>query len=257
MKKSKEKKIFYYKSFKDDVVESKNQDYKLKDGYKWIKTNIFYRLCSNIIYAIARVFGIIYCKFFLHVKYENKEVLKKYKKQGYFIFGNHTQPMGDVFIPAGLGKRIYVLVSPANLGVTGIGPFLPMLGALPKPDSLKDMKKLTDAINFRINKNKCVVIYPEAHVWPYYTKIRPFSSASFRFPVNLDAPSFVMTTTYYKRKYGDKPGIKVYIDGPFMPDNNLSKKEREEKLHNDVYSCMSDRSMKSTYEYIEYKEVRE
>ena len=70
---------------------------------------------------------------------------------------------------------------------------------------------------------KCVVIYPEAHVWKYYTKIRPYPSTSFKFPVHCNVPAFCMTTTYYKRKLGKKPGIVVYIDGPFMLDNNLTK----------------------------------
>ena len=62
--------------------------------------------------------------------------------------------------------------------------------------------ELYDAIKKRIEQKKCVVIYPEAHVWEYYTKIRPFPSTSFKFPVNCDVPAFCMTTTYYKRKFG-------------------------------------------------------
>ena len=150
----KENKVYYYKSYEDDLIKSKNQDYKLKKNYKWIKNNIFYRLCSNILYCIAYIFGFFYCKFFLHVKIENREVLKKYKKQGYFLYGNHTQPIGDVFIPACVckNKRIYTLVSQSNLGVAGIGLFLPMLGALPIPDSIKDTKKLINAIEKRIKQ---------------------------------------------------------------------------------------------------------
>ena len=251
----KKQKIYYYKSFNDDFIESKNQNYKLREGYKWINDNIWYRMCSKILYCLAYIFGIFYNKFILHVKFENKKILKKYKKQGYFLYGNHTQPIGDIFIPAYAcsTKRIYVIVSPANLGVTGIGPLLPMLGALPIPDSIKDTKKLFNSITKRIEQKKCVVIYPEAHVWPYYTKIRPFPSTSFKFPVHCNVPSFCMTTTYYKRKFGKKPGIVVYIDGPFISDNKLTKKENEEKIGKEIYQCMVNRSKNNTYEYIEYK----
>ena len=45
-------KTYYYKSFEDDVVQSKEQEYKLKENYKWIKGNIVYKICSCIVYFI-------------------------------------------------------------------------------------------------------------------------------------------------------------------------------------------------------------
>ena len=255
----KEEKIYYYESYTDDFIESKNQNYKLNEDYKWIHKNIFYRCCSDLIYILAYVIGLFYCKFILHVKIKNRKVLKKYNKQGFFLFGNHTQPIGDVFIPATIckNKRIYVVVSQSNLGVTGIGPLLPMLGALPIPNSIKKMSKFYKAIETRIKQKKCVVIYPEAHVWPYLTQIRPFGTSAFKFPINSNVPSFCMTTTYYKRKFGKKPGIIVYVDGPFKPDEKLNKREKEEQLCNKILQCMKNRSKNSTYEYIKYKKGKE
>ena len=247
--------IYYYKDYDEDLVESKKQDYKLKDNYKWIHNNIAYRICSRILYIIAYIISSFYCKLFLHVKIKNRKILNKYKNQGYFLYGNHTQVIGDVFIPAHVCKykRIYTIVSQANLGVSGIGPLLPMLGAIPIPDTIIDNIKMVQAIKKRIEQKKCVVIYPEAHVWPYYTKIRPFPKTSFKFPVDCNAVSFAMTTTYHKRKFGKKPQIIVYVDGPFVPDNNLNKRNKQEKLWKEIYDCMNKRSKNSTYEYIDYK----
>lgn len=255
---NKNNKTIYYKQYTDDVVTSKNQEYKLKDNYKWIHNNILYSFCSWIVYIFAYIISWFYCKFGLHIKIENRKILNKYKKQGYFLYGNHTQPIGDVFTPAHVCKykRIYVLASQANLGVAGIGKILPMLGALVVPNNIKQMIMLNKAINKRIEEKKCVVIYPEAHVWPYYTGIRPFPKTAFKFPVTTNSLSFVMTTTYYKRKFGKKPGIRVYVDGPFVPDNTLSKKEREEKLCTQIYECMVERSKNSNYEYIKYKKEK-
>ena len=200
------------------------------------------------------LYGIVYLKVILHVKLENKKILKKYKRKGYFLYGNHTQTVGDVFIPAFVcsPKRIYIIASQSNLGIAGFGKILPMLGALPIPDSIKNKKEFIKAVETRINQKNCVVIYPESHVWPYYTKIRPFNEGAFKFQVNQNMPSFCITTTYYKRKYGKKPGIKVFIDGPFMPDVNLNKKEKAEKLSKEIYESMTNRIINSTYEYIKY-----
>lgn len=255
---SKKEQIHYYKTCKDDFVESKDQDYKIKENYKWIHQNILYKICSSIVYFIAYIFSIIYCKLVLHIKIENKKVFKKYKKQGYFLYANHTQVFGDIFNPAYINspKRIYVVVSQSNLGVVGIGKLLPMLGALPIPDTKSQMQEFTKAIEERIKQKKCVVIYPEAHLWPYYTKIRPFESTAFRFPVKTGATSFCMTTTYYKRKFFKKPGIKIYIDGPFLPEEQDNKKQAQENLHNKVYETMINRSKNSNYEYIKYREEK-
>ena len=63
-----------------------------------------------------------------------------------------------------------------------------------------------------------------------------------------------MTTTYYKRRNRKKPGIKVYIDGPFEVDYSLSKQEKADKLRKEVFECMVERSKNSNLEYIKYVE---
>lgn len=253
---SKSSKIYYYKDYEEEIVKSSNQNYKLKKDYKWIHTNKIYIFLSEVIYAIAKVFGNIYCSIFLKVKIKNRDILRPYKNTGYFVFGNHTQSIGDVFIPAVVckDKRIYTVASTANLGIKVIGPLLPMLGILPTENTITGTKELYKAIKQRISEKQAVIIYPEAHVWPYYTKIRPFPNTSFKFPIELNAPVFCMTTTYSKRRFGNKPKITVYVDGPFMVDSKLSKKQNQDNICSQVYECMNKRSQKSNYQYIEYKE---
>lgn len=249
------KKINYYQTYQDDFVQSEDQNYKLPKDYKWIHKNPIYKIGSQILYIIAYIISLIYCKFFLHIKIKNAKILKKYKKQGYFLYGNHTQPIGDVFTPAHIckGKRIYVIANSSNLKVKIIGGLLPILGILPIPDSTNKMKEFLNAVKQRVEEKNCVVIYPEAHVWPYFTEIRPFSATSFKFPVERKVVSFASTTTYQKRRFGKKPKITVYVDGPFLVDENLNKKENQEKLCNEIYECMKKRSVESTYEYVEYR----
>lgn len=249
------KKVIYYTTYDEDVITNKSQNYKLKKDYKWLHKNRLYNFFSNILYTIARLFSYIYFKFIIQVKIENKEVLEKYRNQGYFIYGNHTQTIKDVFLPAYVNskKRIYTIANPANLGIKIIGKILPILGAIPTPENINDTKNMVKTINTRIQDKHSIVIFPEAHVWPYYTKIRPFKLNAFSFPIYNNSPSFVITTTYYKRKFRKKPGIKIYVDGPFIPKNDIGKRERKEKLCQEIYQCMKERCKNSTYEYIEYK----
>lgn len=250
-------KVYYYKSFSDDVVTNSGQDYKLPDDYVWIRKGFFSRLASGLLYLVAAVVGFIGCYGVLHMKLRNRHVLKECGKSGCYVYGNHTQPVADVAIPGFLCrfKRVYTVVSPSNLGLPVLGKVLPTLGALPIPQHLNQMKEFYNAMETRIEEGGCVVIYPEAHVWPYYTKIRPYPATSFRYPAKDGAPVFAMTTTYQKRRLGKKPNMVVYLDGPFYPDMKLSLKERQKKLQEQVSASMEKFSQNSNCEYIHYEKV--
>ena len=245
----------YYKSFEDDFVESMDQDYKLKENYKWIHTNPIYRFFSWVIYGIAWVIIRFAFPIAYGIKVKNRKVIKPYKKMGYFYFGNHTQMLGDVFKApyVAKSKRVYVIAAPANLGVPVIGRILTSLGAITIPTDFEHMKDFTNAIHTRIEQKHCVSIYPEAHLWPYYTGIRPFPETSFKFVVNENAPAFCITTTYQKRKHRKKPRVTLFVDGPFWPDKTLSRNDRAKKLHDEIYQTMLERSKESTYDYVIYK----
>ncbi len=246
----------YYKSFDQDFVKTAEQEFKLSDDYVWVRRGAKAAFLSHLTYGAAVILGGLYCKAILHISIKNKTALKQ-AKCGCFIFGNHTQPFGDVIIPAlaALPKRIYTICSPSNLGMQGIGKALPYLGALPVPDSITGLKKLSDAVVTRINSGNAVVVYPEAHVWEYYTGIRPFSEASFLYPVRTKKPSFCMTAVYTKHKFFKRPKMTVYIDGPFYPDESLNQREQAKQLHGIIHETMQKRSKESNFDYIEYKKL--
>ena len=83
------KKIYYYDDFDCDVVKSKNQEYLLKENYKWIHKNAFYKIWSYILYVIFFIFSFIYAKLILRVSIKNRRVLKG--KCNYYLYINHTQ----------------------------------------------------------------------------------------------------------------------------------------------------------------------
>lgn len=237
-------KTIYYKDITDDVVSSSNQEYKLKDNYKWIHKNIFYVVFSYLVYYIILLIALIY-KLVKGIRYNNKKLLKG----RYFIYGNHTSQYGDILNPFLIcfPRRPYLICSPANLGIPVIGKLLPMMGALPIPEDLHGLAKFKKAVEYRSKKGNPIVIYPEAHLWPYYTKIREFSGVSFHYPVELGTTVYSMTTTYKKK------GIDIYIDGPIYLNNDLNKKENIELLRLSVLNKMRTRSSLNEVEHIAYK----
>ena len=247
------KKVQYYSSFSEDIISSENQSATVPDGYEWIRTGLKAKISSALIYGTAVVLGCFWCKAALHISYKNRQAVNS-ATDGCFIFSNHTQPFGDVVLPAflSLKKRVYTIVSPANLGIPVIGRSLPALGALPIPSGLNGMKSFLSAVGKRASGKNCVVIYPEAHVWQYYTKIRPFQDTSFRFPCDLAKPAFAKTVTNQTRRFGSRPMTTIYLDGPFNPDNSLNPKQRRAELCSRVKAAMVQKSKLSTYEYIKY-----
>lgn len=249
---NKSNRIRYYESESDDFFQV-GEEYKLEDGYEYISKNLIYRVFSEILYHIALVISSLYCRLFLHVRFEGCEKLRK-QKGGFFIYGNHTQPVGDVFDPAiaCFPKRIYTVVSVANMHLPFIGKILRPLGALPLPDTLSETKKFNSAVRQRISEGHPVMIYPEAHLWEYYSGVRRFPASSFTYPVSLNIPVYALTATYQSRGKGKKPRITVYADGPFYAEGN-SRKEKMQYLHDAVYTAMCARVKAHTNcEYIKY-----
>lgn len=252
-----EKKIRYYENYETDFFEN-GKGYKLPDDYKWVRNDALSRILSSVIYAAALIFSNIYCRLFLHLKIVGSEKVRRAGKSGFFFYGNHTQPVGDVFNPAlaCFPKRIYTVVGAANFALPVIGKILPFLGALPISDTLHGMKEFNKAVERRIQDGHPVIIYPEAHVWEYCTDIRPFSASSFKLPVKLGCPAFCFTVTYQKRRFGKKPKATLYVDGPFFAEGD-SVKNKAEHLRDTVYFAMKERSKASTYSYIVYKQKDE
>ncbi|MCD8054941.1 MAG: 1-acyl-sn-glycerol-3-phosphate acyltransferase [Lachnospiraceae bacterium] len=253
------KRTQYYRTLQDDFVESANQSYALGEDYVWIRTGLGAKLARAVLYAIAYLFAFAYGRIALHLKIVKNVNMKGFRDSGAVVYGNHTQPIGDVFFPALVcaPKRCYTVASPANLGIPVIGRLLPWLGALPIPENFGQMKKFVAAVNQRLQEGNCVIVYPEQHVWPYCTQVRPYAETAFDYAVKNRAPAFCMTTTYQARRFSQKPKVTIYLDGPFYADTGLSRRAQKEQLRNQVYACMKKRSEMSTYEYIEYRPMEE
>lgn len=245
----------FYTGENDKVVNFKEKEIVIDENYKYITNNPIYKFFSCLTYkTIATPYAFIAFKLIKGIKFHNSKILQQHKKGGYFIYANHTNHLGDGFCPGLIcfPKKPHIIVDPSNVSIPLIGKFNKMWGAIPLPSNLKATKNFYNAIQNTLNQNNPIVIYPEAHLWPYYTKIRDFSSSSFRYPVKFNKPVFTFTTIYTQKKLNNKPKIEIYIDGPFYPNILLSEKERQQELRDIVYNKLCERASLSNYEYIKY-----
>ena len=222
-------------------------DYERRSPMKRFLRFLLYRV---VMYPVAVFYG----RVIFRQKIVGKEKLKPYRGKGYFLYGNHTQPLGDALLQTRLPwpESTYVIVHPNNLAVPVLGKWTPALGGLPLPDGLRAYRNFLTAIHNRIAEGHPVVIYPEAHIWPYYTKIRPFPDTSFAYPVECDVPAFCFVNTYQKTKFRKRPKMTTYIDGPFFAQKGGEAKAKKRALRDEIFARMTELSGHSDVEVIRY-----
>jgi 1-acyl-sn-glycerol-3-phosphate acyltransferase len=250
------KTVYYQDALNDEFSGIPPKNFYIPKDYVYIHKNIFYRFVTFIVYRLIMTpIAFFHNKFALHQKIVNRKALKISRKKGYFVYGNHTQQLGGAYTPnmVCFPKKVYVVVSPDNLAVKGLKTILEMSGAIPLPSTLEGMGKMMEAMEKRCVQGHVICIYPEAHIWPYCTEIRPFKSVSFKYPARFGAPVYAFTDTYKKRRFGSKPRIVTFVDGPFYADPKLSLNEQAQSLRDQVYNAMVSRAKKeSTYTIINY-----
>ena len=247
--------IYYSDELNDEFSTAVIEPRKIDESYIYDRHG-FFRAVSRFFWyrIIATPCAFLYVKLHLHQRTVGREKLKPFRKRGIYLYGNHTQAVGDPFTPNVFcfPQRVSFIVHPNNVSMPVLGRINPSLGAIPLPDTREAYRSFNTCIQGRIEKNGAVVIYPEAHIWPYYTKIRPFPDGSFGYPCKDGTPVFCFVNTYQKRGNKKSPRMVTYIEGPFYPDMELSLKQRRKKLRDEVYETMCRLSEHSDTEVIRY-----
>lgn len=249
------KTVEYVNDADDELCGINRKTARVGKGYKYIHKNPLWLIAEFFVYRIImKPFAYLYCKLRFSHKTVNREALKTCKEKGYFIYGNHTLYGGDAFIPNIISspRKTFTIVHADNMSLFGTKNFLMMCGALPIPTDFHAKNEFMAAVEKRAVQHHAIAIYPEAHVWPYCTKIRPMHTAAFEYPVRFRDPVFCFTNTFSKKRFGKTPRVTTYIDGPFYPDEALSEREQMKKLADTVYAAMCERAKNNTYSPIRY-----
>lgn len=250
-----QKTITYTNELTDEFSYAKIKTKYIGKDYVYYRDSAFSKFSHFLWYRIIMTpIAYAYLKLKFRHRIINGEILESNKDQAFFLYGNHTQSIADAFIPTfvAMPKHCYCIVHPNNVSIPVLGKITPSLGALPLPSDLPAMRNFLNAIKKRVQENNAIVIYPEAHIWPYSTTIRPFPDDSFHYPVITDKPVYCFTNTYQKGSFG-KVVIVTYVDGPFYPDKDLDKKDAMKKLRDQVYEAMTREARKNTVEVIHYE----
>lgn len=244
--------IYYSDELNDDFGKTLAERDFIPDNYEFIQKNLFQKFMSFVLYHFVAKVVFFFYFLFRGIKVKGRKNLKKVKGN-YFLYGNHTI-IEDAFITQTLinrRKRTYILTTPNVINTKGLRFITKMLGVLPVGNTISSQKKLNEAINYYYNKGKCIVIYPEAHLWPYCTFIRNFKSSSFRYAARLNSPVFAICTTFKETK--KKPKITIHVSEPIYCQKDLTEKENMNFLRNEVFNFLDSCAKKySNSEYAKY-----
>lgn len=257
------KTVYYTDPLNDEFSGNKIERRPLPKNYKYVHRNIFYRATAWFVYyLILYPIAVIIYRLFLHYKVVGNKRIKGIMNKPVFFYGNHTT-MWDAGIAqflAARGKRTYIITNQDTTSIKGIRWLVSMLGAIPIPENAEQRAKFVDCLKYRV-KQKCgISIFPEAHIWPYSTHIRPFKDDSFVYPAECGAPVVAMCTTYRERRFRkNKPPLPVvHISKPFFPDMSKSLTQRKQELRAQVYDYLVDvAGSAENVEYISYVRKKE
>ena len=256
-----ERVIYYSDPLHDDFAGTNIDTCRIDGDFCWVHRSFLWRALSFLVYYVIAIPVIwLMAKLLLGLKFENRKVLRGLRGQGFFLYGNHTQAL-DAYVPAlaVFPKKAYIVANPDAVSIPGIRHLVMMLGALPIPSDIKGFRRFLEAITVRCEQRSCVAVYPEAHVWPYYTGIRPFPDTSFRYPVMTGAPAVAMVTTYRRRKglfsLCKRPGMTVTFSEILRPDPSLPPRQAQALLRQRAFGFM-DRTARTTPQivYIRYEQ---
>lgn len=239
-------KTFYYSDeLSDDFASTQSiHACHVADDFPYIRKNPFWNIAAFILYRlIVTPLVWLFCKIGFGLRIRGKKRLRGLRG-GYYLYANHTQHAADAFIPSlvAFPRKTYIVTGADAVSVPGLRAVVQMLGAIPLPTHAKGLPHLADAMRTRLREGSAICIFPEAHIWPYYTHIRPFRSGSFAYPVRDHVPAVPYVVTYRERKVLKFlwPCITVYIGDPIYPDGNATERAERQRLRDEAYRFMHE-----------------
>lgn len=251
--------IVYYSDEKNDDFFSGHVDAETVGAdFRFVRRGPLWLASEFVVYRIvATPVVFLISKAFYGLRIRNRKALKALRGTGYFLYGNHTQDMMDAYTPSlvAFPKRAHIVTGPEAVSIAGVRRIVQMLGAIPIPGSVKGLVPFRGAVRYRVSQKRAVAVYPEAHIWPWFTGVRDFDDSSFEYPVECGVPCVAFVTTFRKRRIFKNlhPFLTVTVSDPFYPDPTLPKKEARRDLRDRVRAFMKETvSSPDNYEYVRY-----
>lgn len=170
--------------------ESKLSNVEIDKNYKFRIKNPIAKFFANLFYCFAALV-IPFIVYLAHgVRFRGRRNLRSLKNTGAVAITNHVLYLDCMMIAqAVFPKKLYFQVLENNMKLPGVRFFMKACGCMPIPRKQSAKRVYVEETDKILkDEKKFVGIYPEAALWPYYTKIRKFKPGAFHFAVKDDVP---------------------------------------------------------------------
>lgn len=212
------------------------------ENYRYVGDRGFF---ENIKYSLEKFFCVwpftwYENKFVLKTEYVGRENLRGLKAA--VLTCNHVAKFDCLAVKYGArGHRTYTVAADFNNMRGTLGELMRAGDMLPLNTTLRGKIKFSKAVERVLAKKKqFLLVYPEAAMWRYYKKPRPFKNGAFDFAVKYNVPVVPQFITFEDMESADAEGypkqkFTVHISNPVYPKSGLSKSENTEYLKNAAF----------------------
>lgn len=223
------------------VARSKNG----KTIRKKIAQPIWKRMLSFLVYFLIAVPVLwVYIILFRGVRIKNRKRLTKLKS-GAVLVSNHVHTLDSAMngIAAFPKKPVFTGIS-ANFKLPVAGLLVSILGTVPVPETLDEMKVFFLELVRQARRGRFVHFFPEGELVKYDESIRPFKRGAFQIAEEARVPVVPIGISFHEKKsifpLFSPNKVILNIGEPIYPDIFKLKKESIQSLHEATWESMVD-----------------
>lgn len=220
-------------------------EFNINQNYNYIEEGKIFNFFSDLLYyLIAIPILSIVNKIVYDLKIEGRENIKNLEC-GAISVSNHVLFLDCSMVGLALkNKRIYYTSLESTYKMPFVRKLIRFLRAIPIPEGIKNKENFIRAINKALKQGRIIHLYPEAALWPYYSKIRKFKNGAFKLAVENEVPIIPIVITFrnpsgIRRILKKKQDVTLKI---LKPIKNINKdkttKQNIEELKNQVHKVM-------------------
>lgn len=222
--------------------------FNVNEKYKYVPTNIFFRIISWIVYYIIAVPILsIVLKLVYDLKIEGKENIKKLQGSAITV-SNHVLVLDCAMVGLAVcgKKKIFYTTQSESFQIPFVRKLIKLLRAIPIPKGVKNKERMVKEISNLLKDNKFVHFYPEAILYPYCNKIRHFKNGAFDLAIKNDVPVVPIVIKFRQPKgirkiLKRKKDVTLKILEPIYFENIL-KEEVQDNLDNNLKNNLENNS---------------
>lgn len=222
--------------------------FDVNEKYKYVPTNIFFKIISWIIYYIIAVPILsIILKIVYDFKIEGKENLENLQG-GAITVSNHALVLDCAMVGLAVcgKKKIFYTTQSESFQIPFVRKLIKLLRAIPIPKGVKNKERMVKEISNLLKDNKFVHFYPEAILYPYCNKIRHFKNGAFDLAIKNDVPVVPIVIKFRQPKgirkiLKRKKDVTLKILEPIYFENIL-KEELNGNLDNNLENNLENNS---------------